>query len=107
MPPTRQAQRDNLCRQCVDQRLRVLQVARIEPFGKPPVDRSEQFEGLLRLTLVAPRPRHAHRRTQFPGLRVMGTSNPKRAPKYVSAFAAFGSGDLRAISPATRLASAS
>ena len=37
----------------------------------------------------------------------MGTSNPKRAPKYVSAFAAFGSGDLRAISPATRLASAS
>ena len=48
-----------------EQRLRVLQVARIEPFGKPPVDRSEQFAGLLGFALVAPETRHAHRRTQF------------------------------------------
>ena len=43
--------------QLVEQRLGLLQIERVEPLGKPPVDRSEQFVSLLRLTLVAPEPR--------------------------------------------------
>ena len=34
-----------------------------QPFGKPPVDRSEQIASLLPLALIAPEPRHAHHRT--------------------------------------------
>ena len=40
--------------QLLQQRLRLLQIARVEPFGEPAVDRSEQFARLLRLALVAP-----------------------------------------------------
>ena len=54
--------------QLLQQRLRVLQIARVKPFGKPPVDRSEQFTSLLRLALVAPEPREAHGGAEFPGL---------------------------------------
>ena len=43
--------------QLVEQRLGLLQIERVEPLGKPPVDRSEQFVSLLRLALVAPEPR--------------------------------------------------
>jgi len=39
-----------------------------KPLGKPPIDRSEQFARLLRLALVAPEPREAHRGAEFPGL---------------------------------------
>jgi hypothetical protein len=56
------------CRRRVEQRLRVLEVARVEPLGKPPVDRSEQFASLLRLALVAPEPRKARSSAEFPGL---------------------------------------
>jgi hypothetical protein len=56
-------------RQFVEQRLRFLQVERVEPFCEPPVDRSEQFAGLLRLPLIAPEPRHAHRGAEFPRIR--------------------------------------
>jgi hypothetical protein len=51
--------------QCIEQRLRLLQIARIEPFGEPPVNRREQFARLLYLTLVAPEARHAHSRAEF------------------------------------------
>ena len=37
-----------------------------ERFGKPVVDRSEQFGSLQRLALVTPEPRRVHRRAQFP-----------------------------------------
>jgi hypothetical protein len=50
----------------VKQRLRFLQITRVEPLSEPAVNRSKQFVGLLRFALVAPQPRHAHRRTQFP-----------------------------------------
>jgi hypothetical protein len=41
-------------RQLVEQRLRLLQIARVEPLSEPPVNRSEQFARLLHLALVAP-----------------------------------------------------
>jgi hypothetical protein len=40
--------------QLTEQRLRFPQIERIEPFGEPAVDRSEQFASLLHLALVAP-----------------------------------------------------
>jgi hypothetical protein len=41
-------------RQLLQQRLRFLQIARVEPFGEPPVNRSQQFARLQHLALVAP-----------------------------------------------------
>jgi hypothetical protein len=40
-------------RQLLQQRLRFLEIARVEPIRKPPVYRSQQFARLLRLALVA------------------------------------------------------
>jgi hypothetical protein len=54
-------------RQLVEQRLGVLQIERVEAFGEPAIDRSEQFANLLRLPLIAPEPRHTHRRAQLQG----------------------------------------
>ena len=39
-----------------------------KPSVNQPYYRSEQVAGLLALALIAPEPRHAHRRAQFPGL---------------------------------------
>jgi predicted ATPase len=50
-----------------------------------------------RLALIAPEPRHAQCCAQLPGFRVRNNA---------SAFAAFDSGDLRAISPAMRMPAA-
>ena len=44
--------------QFIEQRLRLLQIERVEAFGEPAIDRSEQFARLLRLSLIAPQPRH-------------------------------------------------
>jgi len=52
--------------QLVEQSLGLLQIERVEAFGEPAVDRSEEIVGLLPLALIAPEPRHAHRRAQFP-----------------------------------------
>jgi hypothetical protein len=49
-----------LRRQLFQQRLRLLQVARVEAFGKPPVNRSQEFVRLLHLALVAPEVCEAH-----------------------------------------------
>jgi hypothetical protein len=35
----------------------LLQIARVEAFGKPTVDRSEKIAGLIPLALIAPEPR--------------------------------------------------
>jgi len=53
----------HFCRQCVEQRLSLLQIARVEAFCEPAVNWSEQFASLPRVVLIAPEPRHAHRRT--------------------------------------------
>ena len=51
---------NHLCRQLLQQRLRFLQIARVEPFGEPAVNWSQQFVRLLHLALVAPEAREAH-----------------------------------------------
>ena len=53
-------------RQLLQQRLRLLQIARVEPFRKPAVNRSKQFVRLLHLTLVAPAACEAHGGAEFP-----------------------------------------
>jgi hypothetical protein len=42
-----------------EQRLRLLQIARVEAFRKPPVNGSKQFARFHRLALVAPAPPQA------------------------------------------------
>ena len=54
--------------QLLQQRLRFLQIARVEALRKPPVNRSQQFARLLHLALVAPETREAHGGAEFPGL---------------------------------------
>jgi TolB-like protein len=51
---------DNVCLLChlLQQRLCLFQIARVEAFGKPAVDRSGKIAGLIPLTLIAPEPRH-------------------------------------------------
>ena len=44
--------------ECVKQSLRLLQIARIEPFSEPAIDRSEKIAGLIPLALIAPEPRY-------------------------------------------------
>src|SRR5215468_8850725 len=46
--------------QLSQQRLRLLEIARVEPLREPPVNRSKQFARLLRLALIAPETREAH-----------------------------------------------
>ena len=48
-----------LRRQLLQQRLRLLQIARVKPLGEPPVHRSKQFASLLRLPLVTPEARES------------------------------------------------
>jgi hypothetical protein len=50
----------------MEQRLSLLQIERVEAFGEPAVDRSEEIEGLIALALISPEPRHAHRRAPGP-----------------------------------------
>jgi hypothetical protein len=59
-------------------RLGLFQIARVEPFGEPAINRSEQFASLLCLPLVAPKPRHAHCRAEFPGLCLLLSRNRER-----------------------------
>src|SRR5262249_57760590 len=47
--------------QHIEQRLRLLQIARIKPLREPPVHRSQQFARFPLLSLVAPEPSLAHR----------------------------------------------
>ncbi len=49
-----------LLRQLVEQCLRLFQITRVEPFGKPAVDGSEKIAGLILLAPIAPEPCHAH-----------------------------------------------
>src|SRR5713101_2455139 len=52
--------------QLIEQRLRLLQIARVEPLRKPPVNRSQQFARLPHLALVTPEAREAHGCAEFP-----------------------------------------
>ena len=48
--------------QLIEQGFGLLQIERVEAFSKPAVHWSEHFASLLRLALIAPEPRHTHRR---------------------------------------------
>jgi hypothetical protein len=60
-----------LRRQFLKQRLRLLQIARVEALGEPSVDRSEKLAGLIPLTLIAPETGKASRSAQFMGPRIL------------------------------------
>src|SRR5262249_19731831 len=64
--------------QLIEKALGPLQVAGVEAFGEPAVERSKKIAGLIPPALIAPDPRHAHRRAQFPVLCLLFTSNRKR-----------------------------
>ena len=61
--------------QLIQQRLRVLQVRRIETFGEPIVDRTEQITGFRALALVAPEPGEAGRCPQLEELCALPLGN--------------------------------
>ena len=70
--------------QLVEQRLSLFQIERVEPFCEPAIDRSEEIASLIPLTLVAPEPRHAHRRTEFPGLCLLRAGDDQSALEVAS-----------------------
>ena len=59
--------------QFLEQDLGLLQVERVKAFGEPAIDRGEEIASRITLALIAPQPRHAHRRPQFPGLCLLRT----------------------------------
>jgi hypothetical protein len=85
--------------QLIEQRLRLLQIARVEAFGEPAVDRSEQIASVISLVLLAPEPGRAHRGAEFPGFGLFGGRLSAR-PEYDFAFAMLGFGELSSIFPA-------
>ena len=54
--------------QFLNQRLRLLQILRIKPFGKPSVNLRQQFVSFFLLPLLLPQAREAGGRSQLPGL---------------------------------------
>ena len=94
-------------RKLVEQRLRLLQVVRVEAFGEPAVDRSEQVASLCSFpdraraepcSLLRAIPRTLLVARAQPGVHARNALRP---------FATSGSGDRSAISPAMRWMSAS
>ena len=81
--------------QLVEQRLSLFQIERVEAFGEPAVDRSEQIAGLLPLALIAPEPRHAHCRAQFPGLCLLLTRDSERTLEICLRFRSVRLGDIK------------
>jgi hypothetical protein len=53
--------------QLLQQRLRFLQIARVEAFGEPIINRRQQFARLLPFALVAPEAGEAHGCAEFRG----------------------------------------
>ena len=54
-----------MSRQFFEQCLGLLQISRVEAFGKPAVNLSQQFLGFLLFALPLPQPAQAHRRAQL------------------------------------------
>src|SRR5262249_33969922 len=67
--------RDPLRPQLLQQRLRLFQIARVEPLREPPIHRSKQFARLLHLALGTPEPCEAHGGAEFPGFSLLLTSD--------------------------------
>ena len=62
--------------QLIEQRLRLLQIMRVEAFSEPVVDRSERFASLLRFALVAAWASETHCSAEFPRLGLL-------SPRYI------------------------
>ena len=58
-------------RQRLQQRLSLLEVSRIKPFGEPAVDRCQEGMGFLAFALLLPEPSQAGGSTEFPGFGVL------------------------------------
>src|SRR5579864_6195878 len=72
--------------QLVEQRLGLLEIARVEAFSEPAVDRREEIMGLVPLALIAPEPRQARGGAKFPGFSLLLTCNRERALEIGSRF---------------------
>jgi hypothetical protein len=59
----------------VKQGLSLLKVARVEALGETAIDWSEKIASFLPHAMIVPKSRHAHRRPQLPGLRLLHTRN--------------------------------
>ena len=96
-------------RQLFQQCPRLLQIARVETFSEPAVDRSEQFARLLHFTLVAPEACEAHGGAELlPGFGLLLVCDRERTVEIALCLCSVGApGDFSAISPAVRLTSAS
>src|SRR5215467_6848445 len=68
----------NWSRQLVQQRLRFLEVLRVETHGEPAVDRREKIAGFGALALVAPEAGEAGGDTEFPQLGALAPSDRER-----------------------------
>src|ERR1700722_714478 len=79
-----------LHRQLLQQRLSLLQIARVEALSEPAVNRSKQVARLLRLTLVTPETREARRGTQLVSPRLLPSCDAQ----------CFFEGDLALFEPA-------
>jgi hypothetical protein len=64
------------------QRLRFLQIARVEPLSEPPVNRSQQFARLAHLALVAPEACEASWRRGVPRIWLVIGGRPGSAPDH-------------------------
>src|SRR5262245_46987047 len=78
---TRMATETTRLRQLVEQRLRVDEVARVEPLGEPGIDWGEEVAGFGALGLIAPEAREARRRAQLKCPRLLQTCDLERAAK--------------------------
>src|SRR5258708_511468 len=65
----------------LEQRLRLLQVRRVETLGKPAVDRREEFAGFVALASVAPESGEAGGGAQLPEVRALPPRNGDRLVK--------------------------
>jgi hypothetical protein len=66
-------------RELILQGLGLPQVARVQTFAEPGIDRHKKIEGLPPLALLAPQPGQAHRRAQLEGFGLLLTRNDQRA----------------------------
>src|SRR5690349_16890082 len=66
-------------RQLVEEHPGLPQVQCVEALDKPAVDRGEKVSGLIALPSLAPQPRHAYCRAQFPGFRLLRTGDRQGA----------------------------
>src|SRR5262249_42092545 len=61
--------------ECLQQRLGVLEIRRIKPFGKPVIDWCEEVMGFLAFALLPPEASETGGSTEFPGFGLLAAGN--------------------------------